>query len=373
MREVLLFIHRWIGLTAGLIFAMVSLTGGILVYEIELDELFRGPRFATTPGRVDASVVTAAVEADHAGAVIAQVDWPSAAQNIYRVHFDVEGRRQFLTFDPGTGREIRARSPGRILSLNRRVHTSLLVGPIGSKLVVYTSMAAILAMALGLFLWWPGLRRFWRGFQIRLRRDFYILNFDLHQVLGILSLPLLLALTITGVLLPHPRGVNRFADRLHGPPPADPLRQAISTPPPDSARPRAALVAVTTNALAATGGGELSALIYPRTPQHVFVAVVLGPDGASRADTARVALDAWSGEVLAVHHVDSPFRLDFNFAEKLHFGRAGGPVLRFLTMVVCFVGFVMLLTGVAVWWIKRTRKAGATDRRESRPTEAGAG
>jgi uncharacterized iron-regulated membrane protein len=367
MREILLFIHRWIGLTAGIIFGIVSLTGGILVYEIEIDELFHGPRFATTPGLVDPTVVLAQVQEQYPDATFAQVDWPTSSANIYRVHFEVDGNRRFLTFDPGSGNEIRARAPNRVLFFNRRVHSSLMIGPIGNRLVQYTSMAAILAIVLGIYLWWPGIRRFWKGFQIRLRRDFYILNFDFHQVLGILSLPLLLALTVTGVLLPHPQMVNRFADRLHGPPPADPLGQVTSTLPADSAMPRASLATITASALRATGG-EVSAVLYPRQPQGPFIAVILGAGGGSRRDATRVALDAWSGNVLGTHQVDTPIRFDFDFNERLHLARLGGEVMRLLTAIVCFIGFILLPTGVVVWWIKRSRKATAAERRENRGT-----
>ena len=47
-------------------------------------------------------------------------------------------------------------------------------------------------------IWWPGLRRWRRGFQIRRRKGTYKLNYDLHNVVGIAVLPLLLMWAITG-------------------------------------------------------------------------------------------------------------------------------------------------------------------------------
>ena len=39
MREKLMFVHRWLGLTAGVIFAIASATGAVLIYQADLDRL----------------------------------------------------------------------------------------------------------------------------------------------------------------------------------------------------------------------------------------------------------------------------------------------------------------------------------------------
>jgi uncharacterized iron-regulated membrane protein len=51
------------------------------------------------------------------------------------------------------------------------------------------------------WLWWPTFRRWAFGFRIRWARPFFVVNYDLHRVIGICSLPLVLVLSLTGAIL----------------------------------------------------------------------------------------------------------------------------------------------------------------------------
>jgi uncharacterized iron-regulated membrane protein len=44
----------------------------------------------------------------------------------------------------------------------------------------------------GVVIWWPGLRRWKSGFQVRRRRGGYVRDLDLHKVVGIVAVPFLL-------------------------------------------------------------------------------------------------------------------------------------------------------------------------------------
>jgi len=62
------------------------------------------------------------------------------------------------------------------MAATARVHTSLLAGRHGHWLVTATSAAAVLSLLTGLYLWWPGIRKFFRGFAVRAKRGAYILT-----------------------------------------------------------------------------------------------------------------------------------------------------------------------------------------------------
>lgn len=98
-------------------------------------------------------------------------------------------------------------------------HIGLVAGHTGEWIVVAATVATVLLQAGGVYLWWPSKR-------LRLRRDrgWWRFAYDLHNVTGILGLPVmsLLALTAIGRVvfrvfpLPAPyEVVSRVVARLH--------------------------------------------------------------------------------------------------------------------------------------------------------------
>jgi uncharacterized iron-regulated membrane protein len=248
----------------------------------------------------------------------------------------------------------------------RRLHVNLFAGRIGGLIVTWTSAIALVAFALGVYLWWPGIRRFWRGFQIRLRRDFYLLNFDLHQVLGIVALPLLVVMTATGVLFSVPRVINRITLMVHGNVWVENEWGRLRSAPVDSIAPPAPLPGVadvTGIALATAGGGRMGRITFPTTNDGIIDVFMHEAPGTGAADTTRIAIDRYTREVLATRVGSPRFRFNHAMIDRLHFGNVGGPITRALYAFSCFVGFILLPTGMVVWWIKRRRKLDAAVRR----------
>ena len=56
----------------------------------------------------------------------------------------------------------------------------------------------LLLAATGLVVWWPGIRRFARGFRMRRRQGTYAFNYDLHNVIGVAAIPFLVMWGLTG-------------------------------------------------------------------------------------------------------------------------------------------------------------------------------
>jgi uncharacterized iron-regulated membrane protein len=365
MREVLLFVHRWLGLTAGVIFAIASLTGGILVYEIPLDRLMAGPKLLTTDGVIEPAALEAAIGEIRPDARILRVEWPTR-DNAFRVAVDTGGAPENLVLDAGSGRLVEPRQNHILLRAIRRLHVNLFAGPIGGLIVTWTSAIALVAMVLGVYLWWPGIRRFWRGFQVRVRRDFYILNFDLHQVLGMVTLPVLIVMTATGVLFSMPRIVDRITVTLHGNVWVESEWSRLRSAPIDSIAPpppEPTFTAVTNLALVTAGGGSLTLVTFPAAENGIIDVAMHDSPGTGAGDTTRIAIDRYTGEVLSTQVVSPRFIYDRAMNDRLHFGNVGGPIVGALYAFACFVGFLLLPTGIVVWWIKRQRKAGSADRR----------
>ena len=62
MRRALLFVHRWLGLTGGVVFAIAALTGSIMVYADDLDVLLDGAPSQTQSGFNEPDAISAAVQ-----------------------------------------------------------------------------------------------------------------------------------------------------------------------------------------------------------------------------------------------------------------------------------------------------------------------
>jgi len=242
---------------------------------------------------------------------------------------------------------VQPRRGNRVLTGIGQIHTNLLVGRIGSKLVTYASAAALASLAIAVFLWWPGIRRLWTGFRVRWSRGAYLVNFDLHRTLGILALPLLLMAAATGVLMSYGEVTDRIENVVHGPRSGG-LR---STSPADD---------TTTLSIAALV--DLARTGMPDA-RPTSIELPASADGVAEvrfkrdeSNSVLVTLDRHTGATLTKRTETSSFRFDRAGVQRLHAAQVGGPIFRVLYMLSCIVGFVLLPTGVVVWWIRRGRK-----------------
>jgi uncharacterized iron-regulated membrane protein len=329
-------------------------------YQAELDTLLGGPRFETTDGQQTPAAIEQAVLAANPGAEITAVEWPSDGPNVVRVGLVDDGRARNVWVDNGSGRLVQPRQQMLVLLGIRRLHVNLFMGRFGRMIVTWTSAAALIALVLGIYLWWPGIRKFWSGFQIRLRRGFYILNFDLHQALGILAMPLLIFGSATGVFIVYGGVVDGIEQVVHGtPPPPTGWGDLRSSEPDGGPVPGVPLATVVAAAGAQAPEATLRLVTMPAAADGLVEAELAVPGGA----TVRVALDRYTGEVLETRRETPDFRYDRHTNEQLHIANIGGPVFAALYMLSCAIGFILVPTGVVVWWMKRTRKAESADRR----------
>ncbi len=88
----------------------------------------------------------------------------------------------------------------RVMAIVKRVHSELMVGSIGNRLVELTASWAIVLILSGLYLWWPGGDRGMAGvLWPRLTRGSRLFWRDLHAVTGIWISVLALVLLLTGL------------------------------------------------------------------------------------------------------------------------------------------------------------------------------
>ncbi len=353
-RNVLLKLHLFLGLFAGLVLVVVSLTGAILVFEPELDEALHPhlwrvePR--TAPWSVD-SILHAARTA-YPGQAFVTLEIP--ADPGHSCMLTTEGVMQVFV-DPHTGRILGSRDYRRTLfGWFFSLHRTLLAGELGRRIVGIATLLALILIVTGLCLWWPRTHaRLSSSFTIKWGAGWKRLLYDMHSVLGFYASWFLMIIAMTGL-------VWSFAL----------VQQAIfwitdSPPPPWKARPASmiltekpaiALDEAVRQAEAAIPGTMPTEILLPQKPEDTIQLVRRDSRSFNPNAQSFVAVDQYSGKILQLaRYEDLPLGSTIRLlVYPIHVGSIFGLPSRMLALAVSTFLAVSTLTGFLMWWTKRT-------------------
>lgn len=230
VRALLRTVHRWLGLTLGILFATAGVSGSLLIFQPQFFKWAHGEMIpaglSQTQGSIDDWVQNARVAVpDLQGPVIV---WPPHIDhNISDAGMLLfAGRKPGGFGNSGFAAVLVAPETGKVLGIfdvDRSpafapvfFHARLWGGTMGGLIVGVTGVAALGLALLGLYIWWPRnvtlmgklSPRPWRGTFLRAAR--------LHQWVGIWMVPFLLVLAGTGVFLSQPAWVAPVLDIVVG-------------------------------------------------------------------------------------------------------------------------------------------------------------
>ena len=126
------------------------------------------------------------------------------------------GSQDQWLFDPYTGEDLGNAMPlgWRMTTWLLDLHDNLLFGDTGRTL---NGVGAVLLTILGItggFIWWPGVRGWWRGLMIDRRANWRRFNWSLHSALGFWTLAFILLWGFTGIYLAFPAPFMATVDYL---------------------------------------------------------------------------------------------------------------------------------------------------------------
>jgi uncharacterized iron-regulated membrane protein len=333
-RRILLWLHRWVGVVAGLIILFAAITGGVLVFQHTQDrwlnpELF--PREATAAeNRAPVIVALDEVRQKHPDMRVQGIRLPRDEHDA----LTLIGGNRMVQCDPRTGAILGIRPRMNLWwQTFVKLHVNLMLGPTGG-LVVEIATWITLGLALtGLWLWWP-----LRIFGFRKGASFRRFNLDLHSVAGLYSSLFLIVVCITGLTmrhlhLEHPRSPGSHA------PQAGAQRINVDT-------------AIQAAEKALPGAKAAAVEIPPPNPQAAFRIQLAFPEDGSPAGRSVAFVDQWSGQALAVHSArEGGFmeRYD-NLQLSLHIGAVGGTATRWIALFVCVALALQIFSGYVLWW-----------------------
>jgi uncharacterized iron-regulated membrane protein len=356
--------HLWLGLTLGGLFALLGVSGSLLVFYPELDALLH-PEISVVgavPPDWDRAVQTLRTAyPDKLGAW--RLDANGAGGAIPARYYHPPERaghdfRPMMVWLSGDGSRVLRRDywGEYAATMLYDFHYRLLLGGRGGRVLGWAGFGLLALLASGIWAWWPRgslakALRFKRGAapQRRLR--------DWHKLAGLLGLPVLLILTGSGVMLELPRESDAALVRtglLIRPMPR-------ITPAPACAAACGTASGAIRAALAALPEARLAWIQTPPQGSRIYQLRLQVPgDPGRRFPHSYVWVDGASSRVIARYDV----RRSGNggivnaWLHPLHDGSAFGLLGR---LVVAFAGLIPALLLWTGWrrWSRRTVRAAA--------------
>ncbi len=218
-RKVFLQIHRTIGLFAGAVFVLVGLSGAVLAFRENIDELLNASIMrvdapAQASYRSPDEILGAALAAMPADGKAERLTMPrqpgSAAAISYMVETDdLETDVYQMFVDPYTAKVTGQRlyqHRGSIFSqpfipFLMTFHWTLLLGVNNAYILGSLAIIVFISILVGLYLWFP-LNGDWRlGLKIKWGASAERLAYDVHRSVGIYCAAILLVMLFTGVAM----------------------------------------------------------------------------------------------------------------------------------------------------------------------------
>lgn len=192
--------HFYAGLLVLPVLMLMALTGGVYLFESELNEVLYRPLLAVPVRAASAPPEAWAASAERGlGGKVTRLTLPAGPGR--SVALDVEragGRRLTAYVDPADARLLGSTPEGGVMETIKRLHSLDLFGKAANLLVEIVAGWAIVLVATGVFLWWP------RGqaggvVSIRSRPARRLFWRDLHAVTGAFAGLLIVFLAATGM------------------------------------------------------------------------------------------------------------------------------------------------------------------------------
>ncbi len=358
LKPTFLKLHRWIGLSAGLLLAVQALTGVALVFRDELERAVHPSLIVQVqPAALPVQAVLDSVRAAHPKAKFSRAEFPKDADQAVIVKW-AEGDQRWLTaVDPYTGRIVRdGQQDDWPMEWIFTLHDALLAGPVGETIVGIEGVVLIFLAVSGLIYWWPGRKRLKQGFRVKLDGNADIRWRTLHRAVGAGVSVLLLISAVTGVLMvwkdPFRDILGNFAKVERKPSPKVAEIAGASPMPVDRliASARTAYDMAPLRQLRFSSGGRVVAVYLDSGSRTIR------PDGSTQ-----VYYNAHDGAELARYVAgDLPASSEFiDWLYPVHIGLWGGVLTKLLLMLTGTILLGMALSGLWLWYsrtMKRKRR-----------------
>ncbi|MEQ1776604.1 MAG: PepSY-associated TM helix domain-containing protein, partial [Burkholderiales bacterium] len=358
-------LHRWLGLFIGCWFALVGLSGSILVFEDEIDE-FLNPQLladARSGAHLLPHALLARVAEEFPLAKAERLRPPRESGGVYRItlrvapHLRTGSPRVEAMFSAVSGELLGMRDADTVgitrpywMRTLYEFHRNVLLGNFGSNIVGIAGFLLMTSALSGFFLAWPRNRSGWRRLiGIKLRAGMTRILFDVHRSSGVMLFALLMLSTITGSTLVY---VNYARDIVSvfsevAPFPVIPWRETPMGNWPDFER-------ITQQVQEAYPRHETVEIHIPSKPTAGYLFYLKRDGDVHRLGDTIVWVHPGSGEILFERSARNRSKGEsvMHWLFPLHSGTAFGTVGKIAMFVTGFAMLLMFPTGLWVWMRK---------------------
>lgn len=338
LRRTIFTIHKYLGFTVGAYFIVICATGAVLVL---LENQI--PDFRDFPMRhVQVQAHAKSLDAILASATrnepslrVTHILRSCASGCTDDVSFaEPDGDRLDVLVDPYTtqiaGTVLRS---GSAIGRFYEFHANLFAGDVGSYINSSIGIVALLLVLTGAYMW-PGWTRPARAFSIKWRGGQWRVNFDIHKMIGIVSVSffvLIVVSGIAGVFISEPPVTESSTSTAHG---QKPLSLDALVDDADKALP-----------------GTVTMIYPPATADSTVVVRKVVSGDPDPYGWSYVSVDRFTGKVVAMND-EAKWPLAWRayaWIYPLHIGSAGGYSLRFVYVLVACAPVALYLTALLMW------------------------
>lgn len=366
-RGLALQVHLWLSLVFAVVILIACVTGAALVYRHDIDRALHPALYHATPGDVGWDAAWNAARTRYPQLEATLIRGP-VDRRVYQVEIGDRLLPPAVHIDPGSGRILGEHDPPKTLAGWLFIlHFNMFAGDAGHVVIGVAGAALVVITLTGIWLWWPTFKRFAFGFRIRWRRPAFVVNYDVHRVVGIISLPLVFLVALTGTFLVFYGVGSRVVHGLFLTTP-EAAAAAQTVPSTTAARGLAlplSLDAAATVAAALLPGSRASSM-YISGPGGTNVKVWLRMHGDIRPNVGswHAWIDRSSGRVTAAmlpQNTPRAAHADETWVIALHYGTYGGETVRLAYFMGGLIPVMLLVTGVTHWWLRRRRPQRASE------------
>lgn len=372
-------LHRWLGLFIGSWFALVGLSGSILVFEDEVDA-WLNPQLLTDQRRGPQLQPHAIIERVAEAFPLARVERirpPREPGEVYRITFRVAphlrtGSPRAEAMLSAVSGEVLGTREADVVGITRpywmrtlyEFHRNVLLGNFGSNIVGIAGFLLMTAALSGFATAWPRNRRGWpRLIGVKLRAGLTRILFDVHRSSGVVLFTLLMLATVTGSTLVYVNYAREIVSVFSpvAPFPVVPWRETPADDWPSFER-------VVQTVRTQYPQHAVTEIHLPSKPTAGYLFHLKGEGDVHRLGDTIVWVHPGSGEILFERSARSRTRGEsvMHWLFPLHSGTAFGTAGK---IAMCVTGLAMLLmfpTGLWVWLRKRRVERFEAERRARR-------
>jgi uncharacterized iron-regulated membrane protein len=350
MRRLLLALHLYAGLVAGVFLVLLSVTGSLMVFEDEIDRVLNPKLTRVRPGekRLSLAEMKSSLEARYPGRTVVSFSLATRSDLAWGATLASgasEGPLN-LAFNQFTGEVLGTEDErNNFVGYVHDFHLRLMLGDTGGSIVTFAAVLLLLLSPSGVILWWPR-----KLLTVNRRGPIKQLNFELHQVLGIYVSLFLMIFALTAMVIHWENEATGLANQItHSPTPAAPPRPQALTPNAATLSPdRLLSIAEST-----MPGARATWMLLAGNPVRFAMKY---PEDRTPSGRTNVFVDAYSGRV--VYQLNSRtgplgYRMVKLWNREIHTGDIGGIATRVLACVLGLTLPVMAITGPLIWWNRR--------------------